>query len=83
MAHGRRLLLLTGAKVTALAALAALGPAPAGAAAPRNAPYPFTLGVASGSPLPDSVILWTRILSDPLDANPAPPVAMPFPFLLR
>jgi alkaline phosphatase D len=28
---------------------------------------PFTLGVASGDPLPDSVILWTRLLpSDPL-----------------
>jgi alkaline phosphatase D len=28
--------------------------------------------VASGSPLPDSVVLWTRILPDPLDANSAP-----------
>src|SRR5690606_17198521 len=27
---------------------------------------PFTLGVASGDPLPDSVILWTRLAPDPL-----------------
>lgn len=74
MEHGRRQLLLTGAKVTTLAAMAALGHGPAGAAAPRNAPYPFTLGVASGAPLPDSVVLWTRILFDPLDARATPPV---------
>ena len=27
---------------------------------------PFTLGVASGDPLPDSVVLWTRLAPDPL-----------------
>ncbi len=27
---------------------------------------PFTLGVASGSPLPDSVVLWTRLAPKPL-----------------
>lgn len=27
---------------------------------------PFTLGVASGAPLPDSVVLWTRLAPDPL-----------------
>jgi alkaline phosphatase D len=72
MEHGRRQLLLTGARV---AGLAALGPSLACAAAPRNTPYPFTLGVASGAPLPDSVVLWTRILFDPLDARSTPPVA--------
>lgn len=30
---------------------------------------PFTLGVASGDPLPDSVVLWTRIAPEPLKAN--------------
>lgn len=30
---------------------------------------PFTLGVASGDPLPDSVILWTRLAPDPLAAD--------------
>jgi len=72
MDNGRRLLLLTGARV---ATLAALGPALTSSAAPRNGPYPFTLGVASGAPLPDSVVLWTRILFDPLDARTTPPVA--------
>ncbi|KQQ96217.1 alkaline phosphatase [Massilia sp. Leaf139] len=38
--------------------------------------YPFSLGVASGSPLPHSVILWTRILPDPLNAASAPPLAL-------
>ncbi|TWI61456.1 alkaline phosphatase D [Pseudoduganella lurida] len=70
--HGRRQLLLTGARVAGLAALAPFLPV---AGAPRNQPYPFTLGVASGSPLPDSVVLWTRILFDPLNAAATPPVA--------
>ncbi|MCX9193675.1 alkaline phosphatase [Carbonactinospora thermoautotrophica] len=29
-------------------------------------PYPFTLGVASGDPAPDSVVLWTRLAPEPL-----------------
>jgi alkaline phosphatase D len=28
--------------------------------------YPFKLGVASGEPLPDGVVLWTRLAPDPL-----------------
>jgi alkaline phosphatase D len=32
---------------------------------PLPAP-PFTLGVASGDPLPDGVVLWTRLAPDPL-----------------
>jgi alkaline phosphatase D len=28
--------------------------------------YPFTLGVASGDPLPDRVVLWTRLAPEPL-----------------
>lgn len=39
------------------------------AATPRPADLPagvFALGVASGDPLPDAVILWTRLASDPL-----------------
>ena len=28
--------------------------------------YPFTLGVASGDPLPGSVVLWTRLAPEPL-----------------
>ncbi|MGY0236339.1 alkaline phosphatase D family protein [Longispora urticae] len=31
--------------------------------------YPFTLGVASGDPLPDGVVLWTRLAPSPLNAD--------------
>lgn len=30
---------------------------------------PFTLGVASGDPLPDSVVLWTRLAPDPYEPD--------------
>ncbi|WP_078962752.1 alkaline phosphatase [Streptomyces sp. TP-A0875] len=57
------------------------GPAPAAVAAPpARAPRdPFTLGVASGDPLPDAVVLWTRLAPDPLEPGggmPARPVAV-------
>lgn len=42
-----------------------------------RADYPFTLGIASGDPLPDSVILWTRLAPDtyaPDGGMPAHPV---------
>jgi alkaline phosphatase D len=68
MDQQRRLFLLN----AALAAGSLAGIAQARA----NGAYPFTLGVASGSPLPDSVILWTRILADPLDAASTAPVAV-------
>ncbi len=64
----RRSFLRDAASLALLAAGAARG-------APNGA-YPFSLGVASGSPLPDSVILWTRIISDPLGGAPAAPVAL-------
>jgi alkaline phosphatase D len=67
---GRRGFLLDAAALAALAAAA-----PVHAAAPGA--YPFSLGVASGSPLPDSVILWTRILADPFNAAGERPVALP------
>ncbi|PWF44989.1 alkaline phosphatase D family protein [Massilia glaciei] len=62
-----------------LAGLAGAGALAGGPALVRAAgsAYPFSLGVASGSPLPDSVILWTRILADPFDPAPAPAVAYP------
>jgi alkaline phosphatase D len=55
------------------ALLAGLG---AAASSARAQAYPFSLGVASGSPLPDSVILWTRILADPLNAQSSAPLAL-------
>jgi alkaline phosphatase D len=39
---------------------------PTTTAAQRLAADPFTLGIASGDPLADSVILWTRLAPDPL-----------------
>lgn len=34
---------------------------------------PFTLGVASGEPAPDGVVLWTRLAPDPLNGGGMPP----------
>jgi len=53
-------------------ALAALAQSAGGgsAALPSN---PFTLGVASGDPLPTSVILWTRLAPDPINDGGMPP----------
>ena len=51
-----------------LAALAALQPAlaPRALGQPIFRSWPFTLGVASGDPLPDGVVLWTRLAPEPL-----------------
>ncbi len=38
---------------------------------------PFTLGVASGEPLPDGVVLWTRLAPDPLDGGGMPDRPVP------
>ncbi|MBK9178483.1 MAG: alkaline phosphatase D family protein [Acidimicrobiales bacterium] len=40
--------------------------APPTSAAARLGADPFTLGVASGDPLPDGVVLWTRLAPEPL-----------------
>jgi alkaline phosphatase D len=39
--------------------------------------YPFTLGVASGSPGPTSVVLWTRLAPDPLHGGGMDEVTVP------
>ena len=70
MNEARRTFLLDAARLTAAAAAGASFNAAAATA------YPFSLGVASGSPLPHSVILWTRILPDPLEAASAPALAL-------
>ncbi|NUW38363.1 alkaline phosphatase D family protein [Nonomuraea sp. SMC257] len=73
-----------------LGAAAALGVPPAQATAAsastralRRTPLsdPFRLGVASGEPVPDGVVLWTRLAPDPLAADglggmPSRPVAV-------
>jgi len=35
--------------------------------------YPFKLGVASGDPMPDGVVLWTRLAPVPFDTAALPP----------
>ncbi|GAB2997697.1 alkaline phosphatase D family protein [Amycolatopsis acidiphila] len=55
----RRRVLLGGAAALGVAALT-------GVATPTGRRELFTLGVASGDPLPDAVVLWTRLAPDPL-----------------
>lgn len=74
MESTRRGFLAHTARMTALAAAGAMSPGRAANGRP-GASYPFTLGVASGSPLPDAVVIWTRILFDPLNAAAMPPLA--------
>ena len=69
-----RRLLMRSALRLALAACAGrsaavlAGPLPGTYTAPFAA-YPFTLGVASGCPEPDGVVLWTRLAPDPRAAD--------------
>lgn len=44
---------------------------------PVFAAYPFRLGVASGDPQPDGVVLWTRVAPDPLNGGGLPNRAVP------
>ncbi len=63
----RRFLTVTGAAagLAAAGALPSVSPASANTtSSPKG--YPFTLGVASGDPLPDGVVLWTRLAPEPL-----------------
>ncbi|NVM80162.1 alkaline phosphatase D [Duganella sp. SG902] len=71
----RRIFLATASRLGALAALTSASAT--GRAQNRDGghAYPFSLGVASGSPLPDAVIIWTRILHDPLNAAATPRLA--------
>jgi alkaline phosphatase D len=43
---------------------------------------PFTLGVASGEPAPDSVVLWTRLALDPIHGGGMPAVAVPVGWII-
>jgi alkaline phosphatase D len=40
----------------------------------RFSAYPFSLGVASGAPRPDGVVLWTRLAPKPLEGGGMEPV---------
>ena len=61
--------LLRGVSASALLAALTPGAARHAWANPVFAAYPFRLGVASGDPLPDGVVLWTRIAPDPLNGG--------------
>src|SRR5688572_9714921 len=45
----------------------ALLPGKDAGAAPRFRKNPFTLGIASGDPTPDGIVLWTRLAPDPVE----------------
>jgi len=68
---------------TAWPATSGSPPTSAGISPPSTDPGPdlpldvFTLGVASGDPLPDSVILWTRLAPDPLHGGGMPDAEVP------
>ena len=62
----RRTLLRTGG---AAAAILYGGRVASASAGPRFAAYPFKLGVASGEPTPDGIVLWTRLAPDPLNGG--------------
>ncbi|WP_433555836.1 alkaline phosphatase D family protein [Pseudonocardia xinjiangensis] len=65
----RRQLLRVGAVGAAALGVSSLGESAAWAqAGPAGGPVrePFTLGVASGDPMPDGVVLWTRLAPEPL-----------------
>ncbi|PWI07895.1 alkaline phosphatase [Streptomyces sp. NWU339] len=62
----RRILQLGGVSAAALALGTGVLPAEQAYAAPKYQNNPFSLGVASGDPLPDGVVLWTRLAPDPL-----------------
>lgn len=38
---------------------------------------PFSLGIASGDPLPDGIVLWTRLAPQPLEGGGMPPNDVP------
>src|ERR671916_2301981 len=61
----RRFIALSSASAAAL--VFGAGPFAEGVEArPRFSGYPFTLGVASGDPQPDGVVIWTRLAPKPL-----------------
>ncbi len=66
----RRSFLIGAGLLTGLTLVSRLRPV---MAKPRFSAYPFSLGVASGEPLPDSVVLWTRLAPDPLHGGGMPP----------
>lgn len=71
----RRRLLGRAAKLAAASFV--LAAAPKVARASPWIDYPFKLGVASGDPIADGFVIWTRLAPDPLDERAMPPDAVP------
>jgi len=69
--------MLRGAGVGAVVGVLATQRLPVAWAAAAGAAGVFTLGVASGDPLPDGVVLWTRLAPDPLHGGGMPQRAVP------
>jgi alkaline phosphatase D len=74
----RNFLIRTGAWL----GLTALGPIGRIAAAQRFSRNLFTLGVASGDPSSDGVVLWTRLAPDPLNGGGMPNQAIEVDYLV-
>ena len=72
----RRQAILSGISLAALPWLGQQSKANAGFGH-RFADNPFTLGVASGDPSSDGVVLWTRLAPDPLNGGGLPPENFP------
>ncbi|MCX4400782.1 alkaline phosphatase D family protein [Streptomyces sp. NBC_01764] len=73
VSRDRRRFLTAGAAALGAAATSQLWlPGTARAAEPQLPDGVFTLGVASGDPLPDAVVLWTRLAPDPLNGGGMP-----------
>ncbi len=64
---------LTGVGVSLLWAIAGRSTHGATAAIPKFLADPFSLGVASGDPAPDGMVLWTRLAPEPLNGGGMPP----------
>ncbi len=73
----RRFVRLGGAGAAAVAFGGAPSLWPTAVGAPSFRANPFSLGVASGEPRADGVVLWTRLAPNPLDGGGMPDRAVP------
>jgi alkaline phosphatase D len=78
----RRRTLVGGAAALSAATALGLATGSAAQAATTIRTDPFALGVASGDPLPDSLLLWTRLVKDPSDATSMPDRDIPVAYEL-
>ena len=67
----RRTLIYSAAQIAVTSAI------PRAFARARMTGYPFTLGVASGTPTPSGMVLWTRLAPEPLHGGGMPDTKVP------